>query len=187
MAVFLTPVAEVYAYALMGNHFHFALRVKNEDEIGFLNSENSNSDILMTKWKTYFPKMQNDIPKDNFKKKPSPEKMLQHLCNAYAKWFNVKHKRTGALLEHPYERIEVSNEDYLKQLIIYIHNNPVKHGFCEHSAEYGWTSYLSLVSVKPTKLVRDTVMGWFDNKANFISVHQKSDDTFGDIEDLMLE
>ena len=187
MSVFLTPVVNVYAYVLMGNHFHFAVRIKDEDEIGYLNSANSNSDILMTKWKAYFPESQEEKQKGKFVKKPDPDKMLQHLFNAYAKWFNKRHKRTGALLEHPYERIEVSNENYLKRLILYIHNNPVKHGFCDNPVEYGWSSYLSLISIKPTKFARETVMGWFDNKANFIAVHKKQDDNFDDIEDLFLE
>jgi len=187
MSVFLTPVADVYAYALMGNHFHLALRVKNNDEIGYLNPANSNSDILMTKWKKYLPKSPEEKQKGNFVKKPDPDKMLQHLFNSYAKWFNKKYKRTGALFEHPYERIEVNNENYLKRLILYIHNNPLKHGFCEHPAEYGWTSYLGLVSIKSTKLARETVMGWFDNQANFIAIHKKQDDNFDDIEHLFLE
>ena len=60
---------------------------------------------------------------------------------------------------------------YLKNVVIYIHNNPVHHGFCEHPMEYPWSSYLSCVSVKPTKLFREAVMGWFDDKANFQYMH----------------
>ena len=32
---------------------------------------------------------------------------------------------------------------------------------------------LSCISVKPTKLHRDTVIGWFDDKANFEFMHSK--------------
>jgi hypothetical protein len=187
MSVFLTSVVDIYAYALMGNHFHFALRIKDEDEIGYLNPANSRSDILMTKWMTYYPKSQEEKENGKFVKKPDPDKMLRHLFSTYVKWFNKKHKRTGALLEHPYEHIEVSNENYLKRLIIYIHNNPVKHGFCDDPVEYGWTSYLSLISIKPTKLARETVLGWFDSKAYFIAIHKTHDDNMNDIEHLFLE
>ena len=116
MSVFLTPVVDVYAYVLMGNHFHFAVRIKDENEIGYLDPANSNSNILMIKWKTVFPESQEENQKGIFVKKPDPDKMLQHLFNA-----------------------------------------------------------------------RETVMGWFDNKANFIAVHKKQDDNFDDIEDLFLE
>ncbi|NPA36134.1 MAG: hypothetical protein GXO47_04720 [Chlorobi bacterium] len=187
MTVFLTPVVDVYAYVLMGNHFHFAVRIKDEDEIGYLDSANSNSDILMIKWKTVFLRSDEEKKGSRFVKKTDPDKMIQHLFSTYAKWFNKKNKRTGALLEHPYKHIEVSNEEYLKQLIIYIHNNPVKHGFCEHLVEYGWSSYLSMISIKPTKLARETVIGWFDDKANFIYAHKKQDDYSDDIQHLFLE
>ncbi|HKK81941.1 MAG TPA: hypothetical protein VJ909_06825, partial [Prolixibacteraceae bacterium] len=65
---------------------------------------------------------------------------------------------------------------YLKRLIIYIHQNPVHHGFCEHPVEYGWSSYLSCISMKPTKLMRNEVIGWFDNEANFKTKHNEKID-----------
>ena len=58
-------------------------------------------------------------------------------------------------------------------MIIYIHNNPVHHGFCTHPVEYPWSSYLTCISLKPTKLNRDRVIGWFDDQANFIYMHNQ--------------
>ena len=112
--------------------------------------------------------------------------MLQHFCSTYAKTFNQKYKRSGSVLEHTFKRKIVDNKIYLKRLILYLHNNLVKHGFCEHAIEYSWTSYLSLLSIKLTKLAREKVIGYFDNKANFKSQH-KSKDNFEDINFLFLE
>jgi len=56
-------------------------------------------------------------------------------------------------------------------LVLYIHNNPVHHGFVEHACDYPWSSYLSCVSLKPTKLKREESVGWFDSQANFIELH----------------
>ncbi len=39
--------------------------------------------------------------------------------------------------------------------------------------EYPWSSYLTCVSLKPTKLQRDSVLGWFDKEANFRTVHNE--------------
>jgi len=61
----------------------------------------------------------------------------------------------------------------LKQVILYIHNNPVHHGFCDHPVEYPWSSYLTCISIKPTKLHREQVIGWFDNQANFKYMHNQ--------------
>jgi hypothetical protein len=60
-------------------------------------------------------------------------------------------------------------------VIIYIHNNPVHHGFSDDAVDYPWSSYLTCVSVKPTHLHRETVIGWFDNLANFKLLHQTQD------------
>ncbi|HPR84549.1 MAG TPA: hypothetical protein PLG33_00780 [Prolixibacteraceae bacterium] len=56
---------------------------------------------------------------------------------------------------------------------MYIHNNPVHHGFCDHPVEYPWSSYLTCISIKPTKLHREQVIGWFDNQANFKYMHNQ--------------
>jgi len=192
--IYITPIAEIYAYALMGNHFHIIIRIKDENEIGFLDSRNSKTDDLEKKWKTYFPNKDSgqkfnkrfNTVDNNFKAKPVPTKMFQHLFNAYAKGFNKKYSRTGSLLEYKFKRIVIETEIYLKRLILYVHNNPVKHRICEDIIEYPWTSYLSLVSIKPTKLSRETVLGYFDSMANFKFLHNKEDD-ISDIENLLLE
>ena len=185
MAIFIEPIADIYAYAALKNHFNIEIRIKEENEIGYLDSKYANSKELSLKWKTTFKRR----PKGDLEAsliKPKPEKMIQHFCSTYAKGFNVKYKRSGSVLEHTFKRKIVDNDIYLKRLILYIHNNPVKHGFCEHAIEYGWTSYLSLISIKPTKLARDKVIGYFDSKANFKLQH-KPEDTFEDIKFLFLE
>ena len=186
MSIYLESIADIYAYAALGNHFHFAIRIKKENEIGFLNPHYAKNEDMDLKWRTFFPKNEREKREKEYNKKPIPEKMLQHFFSSYAKGFNEKYMRTGALWEHPFDRLLVNNETYLKRLILYIHNNPVKHGFCESANDYPWTSYLSLVSVKPTKLSRNTVLGWFDSKANFKSLHKGHDD-FDDINFLFLE
>jgi putative transposase len=65
---------------------------------------------------------------------------------------------------------------YFKGVVIYIHQNPVHHGFCQHPLEYGWSSYLSIISIKPSKLNRTVVLGWFDDKVNFKRLHDKKID-----------
>jgi putative transposase len=45
---YIDPVAETYAWCLMGNHFHLLVRVKDEKEIGFyvpLNADRSDDSV----------------------------------------------------------------------------------------------------------------------------------------------
>ena len=204
MTIFIEPVANVYAYAAMKNHFHLALWIKKEADIGYLNPKHARSKELDLKWKTYSLEtlLQHNQDKQSAKnlrsctsgaqrsvetyKKPVPDKMIQHFCSAYAKAFNTRYQRKGALLQHPYKRIPVHTANHLRRLILYIHNNPIKHHFCTHPADYPWTSYLSLISIKPTQLARENVLGYFDNQARFKAAHQPTDD-FKDIEHLFLE
>ena len=143
----ITDVAETFAWVLMPNHFHFVVRIKEESEI-------------------------TAVIKDQGLMKP-PHQHFSNLFNAYTKAFNKRFNRHGALFERPFKRKSVEDRQYLKQLILYVHNNPVHHGFCSHTIEYPWSSYITSISLKQTKLKRDEVVGWFDNVEGFIRSHNQ--------------
>ena len=178
---YIDPIAETYAWVLMKNHFHFLVRLKDYDDVGFfkplpLNSDRSDDSVRLredNKWKFVQDLSESDAGGPDRVKKPNPSKQFSHLFNAYAKYFNKKHRRHGSLFERPFKRLLVDNEKYLKNLVVYIHQNPVYHGFDDHIFDYPWSSYLTLVSVKPTKLSRKTVLGWFDDVGNFRETHKK--------------
>jgi len=105
--------------------------------------------------------------------KTTPSLQFSKLFNAYAQAFNKQEERHGALFERPFKRKLVEDEDYLRDLILYIHNNPVHHGFCEKPEDYLWSSYHSYLSEEPAKLQRKLVISLFDDIANFKYVHNK--------------
>jgi hypothetical protein len=108
-----------------------------------------------------------------------PHLHFSHLFNAYSKYFNTRYNRHGSLFETPFKRKLINNEVYLKQIVHYIHFNPVKHGFCEHPLEYPWSSYIGFISVQPTMLFlkRESVLQWFENDDNFKYLHDSSMET----------
>jgi len=142
---YISSVADTFAWVLMGNHFHLLVRILNPE--GFQN-------------------LQGIIDK-------RINQQFSNLFNAYTKAFNKRYHRTGSLFEHTFRRKQIGHQAYLKKIILYIHNNPVHHGFCSHPIEYPWSSYLTCMSIKPTKLKRDVVMGWFDDQANFKYWHNQ--------------
>ena len=152
---YISPIADTYAWVLMPNHFHFLVRLKEEEEV-----------VASTSHLTGFENLSGVEIKQ-------PHQHFSNLFNAYTKAFNKRTGRHGNLFERPFKRKPIDNEWYLKQVILYIHNNPVHHGFCSHPMEYPWSSYLTCVSIKPTKLHRDKVIGWFDNRANFKYLHDQ--------------
>lgn len=121
----------------------------------------------------------------NIKKHPSQS--FSNLFNAYTKAYNKKYNRHGPLFERPFRRKVVENDTYLQNLIVYLHNNPVNHGICNHPSEYPWSSYASCISNKPTKLKRSEVIKRFDDIENFIFVHETKkfsiNDSFSDLVD----
>ncbi|WP_044262989.1 transposase [Saccharicrinis fermentans] len=143
---YISPVAKTFAWVLMGNHFHLL--------------------VYITK-----PVGIEDLRPLDVKKRINQQ--FSNLFNAYTKAFNKRYKRTGSLFEHSFRRKRIDTKDYLRQVVLYIHNNPVHHNFCEHPIEYPWSSYLSCVSAQSTKLNRDAVIGWFDHQANFKLMHNK--------------
>ena len=104
--------------------------------------------------------------------KIQPSQSFSNLFNAYTKAFNKKYNRHGALFERPFRRKWVNYDTYFQNLIVYIHNNPVHHNICDHPLEYAWSSYLSCVVDKPTKLKRQEVIEKFNDVENFKYVHQ---------------
>lgn len=92
---------------------------------------------------------------------------MKKLNMGYAKYFNDKYKRKGALFEGRYKSIEVTNEPHFLWLPYYIHCNPLdfifpqwRKGEIKNSKEaliflesYRWSSHLDYIGVKNFPLV----------------------------------
>ena len=170
-STYIDPVAETYAWVLMPNHFHLLVRIKADIQYRCQKPNGANERDLkefeLRKWETVTISS-DELPET---KTPVPFRHFSHLFNAYTKYFNKKTSRHGNLFERPFKRKEIENSNYLKNVVIYINHNPVHHGFCLQPSDYPWSSYLTCISVKHTKLQRDSVIGWFDNEANFVHLH----------------
>jgi len=116
-----------------------------------------------------------DLNQITTEKKIPPSQSFSNLFNAYTKAFNKSYNRHGALFERPFQRKEISYDNYFQNVICYIHNNPVLHRICEHPLEYPWSSYTTCLSGKPTKLRRTEVITLFNDIENFKYVHGLKD------------
>jgi len=207
---YIDPIADTFAWCLMGNHFHLFVRIKEEGEIGYwvdLNASGS-VDSGRFKWKTSHNLPESEGPGSVMgtegqgnvmgtegpgsvmvtegtgsvmgtegqgvvnRLKPVPHRMFGHLFNAYAKYLNLRVGRTGSLFEKNFHRIPVDSDRYFQNLVVYIHQNPVHHGFTDDFRDYPWSSYGSIISAKATKLRRKEVLDWFDGRENFIYTHK---------------
>jgi len=99
---------------------------------------------------------------------------FSNLFNAYTKAYNKMYNREGSLFKVRFKRVRITSIDYLINVILYIHLNPIKHKFAENFEVYAYSSYQSLLSTKPTQLKRKEVLELFGDLDHFIYVHKQA-------------
>ena len=79
--------------------------------------------------------------------------LMSRLLTGYAVWFNKKYRRHGQLFQNRYKSILCQEDPYLKELVRYIHLNPLrarlvenikkldKHPWCGHSVLMNKTNH----------------------------------------------
>ncbi|HAK77203.1 MAG TPA: hypothetical protein DCM71_09915 [Runella sp.] len=157
-AFFMNPIVDTYAYCLLPNHLHFLVRIKEEHELKIawgVKNKPYNSVTKEVNWSAFI------------------SRAFGNLYSSYSQAFNRQQNRMGSLFMPNFKRREVDNEDYLVQLIHYIHANPVHHGFVNSMDRWEFSSYHALKSVKPTKLKRDEVLEYFGGVNEFVQFHNQ--------------
>jgi putative transposase len=159
-AHYITPVAKTFSYCLMPNHFHFFIQFRTEDEV-YLLARERNTELAI------------DMADFDFHKFLMQQ--FSNCLNSFAKSINKRYGRRGALFLDYTKRVLVANPVYFKNLVYYIHLNPVKHGFCEYPSDWEFSSYPSLLEYhKSSKLERNHLLEWFDDRSEFISYHAQT-------------
>ena len=155
------PIAETYAYCLMPNHFHLMVQMRTEREI-----------IAYLRGKSVeLSSLQGLESLGGFSMIVS--RSFSNLFNGYTQAYNKMYNRKGSLFSPNFKRKEVTDESYMTQLISYIHNNPVHHGFTDTLIDWPYSSFHTYLSVKPTKLNRRYMTEWFGNKEGLIRFHKE--------------
>ena len=147
---YMGPIAQIYAYCLLKNHFHLLLKIDDEKE-----------------WRT-------DKLSYSTIEKPkliSPEKQISNLFNAYTQAINKRVGRTGKLFEGSYKSKEIDSDEYFIESIIYIHNNPVKHNITKSAQEYAHSSFNSYLTIEKPNKGQEEVLKIFGGLENFITAH----------------
>ncbi len=133
--MYLVEVAEIYAYVLLPNHYHFLLKVKENMETN--------------KFSKHF----------------------RRLILSYTNSINKRDARSGALFLTRFKRLLVENENYLMQLVYYIHHNPEKHDVTKTYKTYKFSSFKSYLSQNSTLLYKNEILDYFGGVENFLDYH----------------
>jgi putative transposase len=68
-------------------------------------------------------------------------KIMQNVSFRYTRWVNWRKNRTGHLFQGRHKAYLVDTDEYLLQLVCYIHLNPVRVGLAKLPADYRWSSH----------------------------------------------
>ena len=179
----IEPVAETFAYCLLRNHFHVAVRVRTDEErrnqtgavleTAVLETAVLETGAVLETAPVLEAPVLETAPVLELK---PPHRYFNNFFIAYAKAINKAYGRTGSLLEKPYRRKLVDSERYFTRLITYIHQNPQKHGFVDDFRDCPWSSYHIITTSRPTRLGRAFVIEQFGGMNNFVKAHQTTVD-----------
>ena len=156
----IDPVADTIAWCLMPNHFHLLVRIKDAE------------DLIQT-----FPKFRT---LEKWKEAPAAlphllSKKFANIFSSYTQSFNKVYERRGSLFLKNFKRKLVESEGYLFQLILYIHLNPVKHGFTHNVEDWKWHSRNEFWEMNP--VLAKTL---FTNKDLYNKLHDSQQKDFSD-------
>jgi len=78
-------------------------------------------------------------------------KFMSRVLNSYAKYFNAKHHRDGALWSGRFKNRLIQNDEQLLHLTRYIHLNPVSAGLIKNPEGWSYSSYNNFICDKQYK------------------------------------
>ena len=154
---YVLPVAHLWTYSLIPNHFHLFVKIKEDSVIEAL--------YKIKKSKDYDPAVQliSDFIMEQF----------SNCLNAYAKAFNKMYNRKGALFMDYLKRSMAFDESDINSFIFYIHKNAVHHGITSKIGQWKYDGYPALISLEKTDLARQDVIDWFGSIEEFINFHDQ--------------
>ncbi|MES2851258.1 MAG: hypothetical protein V4685_19575 [Bacteroidota bacterium] len=154
-------VADIFTYSLLPNHFHLVIKIKAFETV---------VEHFQTIKKKKFDPLINDLPEFIMER-------FSNFLNSYTKSINKMYNRKGALFMDYVKRNRTEKEKDFTTFIFYVHKNAVRHGYTNKIGEWKYDAYNSLLSDKPTKLLRNEVLQWFGGKERFMDFHTRSVET----------
>jgi len=134
---YILPYADVIAWCLMPNHFHFML-IPKSNALDYVNEKNLPNTQMLSKQFGIF-------------------------LSSYTKAFNKQNGRKGSLFSHNTKaknlneiiNSEQSNikKDYIETCFRYIHNNPVKSNLVKKHSDWQFSSFRDYSGLRKGKLV----------------------------------
>jgi len=160
LALHVLPVCRIYAYCLMKNHFHLLVQARNANELKDLWGMDRSGD------------------------EPGERKLILKVSKAfgnffssYTQSFNKVYNRMGSLFIPSMKSELIVSDDSFRRVVLYIHRNPIHHGFVKSVEDWAYSSYKIMLSDKQTKIEREYVLKIFGGIDQYILIHKRQLDS----------
>lgn len=173
--MYISPIAETYAYCLLPNHFHLVVRIRRKEVM---------EELIRSK---NISKVQNfgNVERIEMIEQPVNQqieyylsKQFANLFSCYTQSFNKVNKRKGSLFLKNFRRELIDNKDYFMNAVIYTHRNPLHHAFCDRYNDWSYTSFCEIKEQNSRLIEIDKLLRMFGGKESFIDLHEQSIDKF---------
>lgn len=170
MPYYIGFACDIYAYCLMPNHVHLVLRICHRNEmIARLKSEGYERISYLVKTSTL-----EDEELARF-----VSSVVGRLFSSHALYMNRKYERMGNLFMSNFKRKYVETDDYFRNVIRYVHLNPVNHGFTNDPQNWMYSSYLMYRNSYRYFKTDHPVFKLFGEYSSFIRYHQEAPHSSG--------
>lgn len=119
---------QVYAYCIMPNHYHLLVHAP---ENTLLPSAHNKQNLDATGTANHL----------SVSGLSGLSKAMHRINTAYSHYYMASHSHTGHVFQGTFRSREINDEEYLKNVLRYIHLNPVKGNITKLASEYRWSSY----------------------------------------------
>jgi len=143
----IAEYSEILSYALIPNHFHLIIWIK--DQIVF-EGKSIEDPVLIGK-----------IVSEQFRR----------MFIRYSMTINKSRQRTGSLFSRPFRRNVILGEELLKYKIFYTHYNPIKHGICNTFEDYLYSSYKEIIKENSGLITKSRLIQVFGSIESFREYH----------------
>jgi len=157
--------SDIHAYCLMPNHLHLLIRICSKEEI-------------MNRLVREEIKRIKNIDKvrlmDEFEFSRYMSTCLGRAFSSHAQYMNNTYSRMGNLFISNFKRKAITDDEYYRNVVRYIHRNPVNHGFVEGLSDWAYSSYHHYRYMDDRYKASCGLFDVFGDFQNFVVAHEYS-------------
>ncbi len=154
---------DIQAYCLMPNHFHLLIRICSKSE-------------LLERALFEDVKRINRIDKTRFMTDEELGRFLSgclgRAFSSHSQYVNKRYERMGNLFISNFKRKVITDEEYHRNVVKYIHMNPVNHGFEVSPLNWAFSSYSYMRFMPEKHREDDDILRLFGGHSSFIAAHE---------------